>query len=137
LKTGSEIWQMLKNHSHSFWKKFQFSIRKRRCCQFFANTKCLHQGKQSFLWTESISIFLFYSAKIKPCYDCIYRAVWYIKMSAAYSFAMSETNKTKKRSAPDMCIEWTQTLIKFLKEQLQEYISLSLSSQSSSAVLTG
>lgn len=58
-------------------------------------------------------------------------------MSAAYASNMSETNKTKKRSAPDVSIEWTQTLIKFLKEQLQEYISLSLSSQSSSAVLPG
>jgi hypothetical protein len=48
--------------------------------------------------------------------------------------AMSETNKTKKRQVPDPSLEWTHTLIRFLKEQLQEFINLHASSQSSSSM---
>jgi hypothetical protein len=45
---------------------------------------------------------------------------------------MSETNKTKKRQAPDASLDWTETFTKFMKEQLQEFLSLHASNQSSS-----
>ncbi|XP_020279147.1 mediator of RNA polymerase II transcription subunit 12 isoform X2 [Pseudomyrmex gracilis] len=51
------------------------------------------------------------------------RAAWYIKLSSAYTVAVSEA-KIKKRQLPDPTTEWTGTLIKFLKDQLsklQEY----------------
>ena len=52
--------------------------------------------------------------------------------------AMSETNKTKKRQAQDPSLEWTHTLIKFLKEQLQEFMTLHTANQSSnSASMSG
>jgi hypothetical protein len=43
--------------------------------------------------------------------------------------AMSETNKTKKRQAPDASLDWTDTLNRFMKEQLQEFINLHASHQ--------
>ena len=46
---------------------------------------------------------------------------------------MSETNKTKKRQAPDASLEWTDTLTRFMKEQLQEFLNLNSSSQSGSS----
>ncbi|XP_040577805.1 mediator of RNA polymerase II transcription subunit 12-like protein isoform X2 [Lepeophtheirus salmonis] len=49
------------------------------------------------------------------------RAVWLIKMTAAYHTSMSETNKTKKRIfLPDPGLEWTQALTKFMREQLND-----------------
>ncbi|KAG7209569.1 hypothetical protein KM043_015646 [Ampulex compressa] len=51
------------------------------------------------------------------------RAAWFIKLSSAYTVAVSEA-KIKKRQLPDPTTEWTGTLIKFLKDQLsklQEY----------------
>ncbi|KAG8221965.1 hypothetical protein J437_LFUL007806 [Ladona fulva] len=47
------------------------------------------------------------------------RAAWFIKLSSAYTVAVSEA-KIKKRQLPDPSQEWTQTLIKFLKDQLQK-----------------
>ena len=51
------------------------------------------------------------------------RAIWYVKICAAYSAAMTETNKTKKRQASDPSQEWTHTLTRFLKDQLQELLT--------------
>ncbi len=59
------------------------------------------------------------------------RAVWFIKMTAAYSVAMAETNKTKKRQISDPSSEWTGVIVRFLKDQLTEINSL-IQSQSSS-----
>lgn len=53
------------------------------------------------------------------------RAAWFIKLSSAYTVAVSEA-KIKKRQMPDPTTEWTSTLLKFLKDQvpkLQEYYS--------------
>ncbi|KAI5713129.1 hypothetical protein M8J76_012279 [Diaphorina citri] len=62
------------------------------------------------------------------------RASWFIKLSSAYTVAVSEA-KIKKRQLPDPMLEWTGTMLKFLKEQLtklQEYYQHS----SSSSVIT-
>uniref|UniRef100_A0A8D9FIE5 Mediator of RNA polymerase II transcription subunit 12-like protein n=1 Tax=Cacopsylla melanoneura TaxID=428564 RepID=A0A8D9FIE5_9HEMI len=62
------------------------------------------------------------------------RATWFIKLSSAYTVAVSEA-KIKKRQLPDPMLEWTGTMLKFLKEQLmklQEYYQHSSSSSSSS-----
>lgn len=51
------------------------------------------------------------------------RATWFIKLSSAYTVAVSEA-KTKKRQMPDPSTEWTATLTKFLKDlvpKLQEH----------------
>ena len=46
-------------------------------------------------------------------------------MTAAYSLAMAETNKTKKRQvSSDPSSEWTVVLIRFLKEQLSEVCNI-------------
>ena len=42
------------------------------------------------------------------------RAIWYIKITAAYQLAMNETNKTKKRQASDPTQEWTHTLTRLV-----------------------
>nr|CAD7412729.1 unnamed protein product [Timema cristinae] len=55
------------------------------------------------------------------------RAAWFIKLSYAYTVAVSEV-KIKKRQLPDPTQEWTATLIKFLKDQLnklQDYYHMS------------
>ena len=52
-------------------------------------------------------------------------------MTAAYSLAMAETNKTKKRQVSDPSSEWTGVLVRFLKEQLSEVDGLIRSSSSS------
>ena len=52
------------------------------------------------------------------------RAVWYIKMLAAYNSAMSEMNKTKKRPQhPDPSQDWTHALTRYLRDQLQEILT--------------
>ncbi|XP_053693573.1 mediator of RNA polymerase II transcription subunit 12 [Sabethes cyaneus] len=43
------------------------------------------------------------------------RAAWFIKLSSAYTVAVSEA-KIKKRQMPDPATEWTGTLIKFMKD---------------------
>jgi mediator of RNA polymerase II transcription subunit 12 len=51
------------------------------------------------------------------------RAAWFIKLSSAYTVAVSEA-KIKKRQMPDPATEWTGTMIKFLKDlipKLMEY----------------
>lgn len=51
------------------------------------------------------------------------RAAWFIKLSSAYTVAVSEA-KIKKRQMPDPATEWTGTLIKFMKDlipKLQEH----------------
>ncbi|CAH0406083.1 unnamed protein product [Chilo suppressalis] len=45
------------------------------------------------------------------------RAAWFIKLSSAYTVAVSEA-KIKKRQLLDPTTEWTTTLIKFLKDQI-------------------
>lgn len=45
------------------------------------------------------------------------RAAWFIKLSSAYTVAVSEA-KIKKRQMPDPTTEWTGTTLKFLKDQL-------------------
>ncbi|KAJ9582558.1 hypothetical protein L9F63_003116, partial [Diploptera punctata] len=47
------------------------------------------------------------------------RAAWFIKLSYAHTVAISEV-KIKKRQLPDPSQEWTVTLIKFLKDQLNK-----------------
>lgn len=46
------------------------------------------------------------------------KAIWFIKMSNAYSVTLSEggSNKSKKRQLPDQNTEWTQILCKFTKD---------------------
>ena len=51
------------------------------------------------------------------------RAVWYVKMCAAYASAMTEMNKTKKRQASDPSQEWTHTLTRYLRDQLTELLT--------------
>ncbi len=51
------------------------------------------------------------------------RGIWYVKICAAYASAMTETNKTKKRQASDPSQEWTHTLTRFLKDQMQELLT--------------
>ena len=51
------------------------------------------------------------------------RAAWFVKLSSAYTVAVSEA-KIKKRQMPDPATEWTGTLIKFMKDlipKLQEH----------------
>ncbi|KAJ8669737.1 hypothetical protein QAD02_000996 [Eretmocerus hayati] len=63
------------------------------------------------------------------------RAAWFIKLSSAYTVAVSEA-KVKKRQLPDPMTEWTGTLIKFLKDQLtklQDYYHLGSHGSSSSS----
>ncbi|XP_055677088.1 mediator of RNA polymerase II transcription subunit 12 isoform X2 [Lutzomyia longipalpis] len=43
------------------------------------------------------------------------RAAWFIKLSSAYTVAVSEA-KIKKRQMPDPATEWTGTMIKFMRE---------------------
>ncbi|CAH0557477.1 unnamed protein product [Brassicogethes aeneus] len=45
------------------------------------------------------------------------RAAWFIKLSSAYTVAVSEA-KIKKRQMTDPTTEWTGTLLKFLKDQI-------------------
>lgn len=49
------------------------------------------------------------------------RAAWFIKLSSAYTVAVSEA-KIKKRQMPDPSTEWTGTMIKFLKELIPKLI---------------
>ena len=63
------------------------------------------------------------------------RAVWLVKMTSAYSVAISEA-KMKKRQLPDSSQEWTSTLTRFMGEQLsklQEFYQKNNSSSSSSS----
>ncbi len=60
------------------------------------------------------------------------RAVWLIKMTAAYGMAMQETNKKKGRLAPDPSQDWTTALVRFLKDQLVELNNLANAPSSSS-----
>lgn len=51
------------------------------------------------------------------------KAAWFIKLSSAYTAAVSEA-KIKKRQMPDPATEWTGTIIKFMKDlipKLQEH----------------
>lgn len=45
------------------------------------------------------------------------KAAWFIKLSSAYTVAVSEA-KIKKRQMPDPATEWTGTIIKFMKDLL-------------------
>ncbi|XP_055373234.1 mediator of RNA polymerase II transcription subunit 12 [Condylostylus longicornis] len=45
------------------------------------------------------------------------RATWFIKLSSAYTVAVSEA-KIKKRQIPDPTTEWTGTLVKYMKDLL-------------------
>ncbi|GFV97760.1 mediator of RNA polymerase II transcription subunit 12-like protein [Trichonephila clavipes] len=66
------------------------------------------------------------------------RAAWFIKMLSAYYAAISEA-KIKKRQLPDPSQEWTQTLCKFLREQLQklsEHHNSSVANSSSNSSTT-
>lgn len=49
------------------------------------------------------------------------RASWFIKLSSAYTVAVSEA-KIKKRQMPDPSTEWTSTIIKFLKDLIPKLI---------------
>ncbi|XP_050541697.1 mediator of RNA polymerase II transcription subunit 12 isoform X2 [Daktulosphaira vitifoliae] len=63
------------------------------------------------------------------------RATWFIKLSSAYTIAVSEAKIKSKRQLPDPTLEWTSTLLKFTKEQLiklQDYYQSTSSSNNSS-----
>ncbi|NWV85032.1 MD12L protein, partial [Dasyornis broadbenti] len=64
------------------------------------------------------------------------RAAWLIKMTCAYYAAISEA-KIKKRQATDPNIEWTQTVTKYLREQLSKVAEFyhGISSQGNSSVV--
>ncbi|XP_058826167.1 mediator of RNA polymerase II transcription subunit 12 isoform X2 [Topomyia yanbarensis] len=49
------------------------------------------------------------------------RAAWFIKLSSAYTVAVSEA-KIKKRQMPDPATEWTGTLIKFMKDLIPKLL---------------
>jgi hypothetical protein len=68
------------------------------------------------------------------CYEYGPWCLHTLKFRFFFFQAMSETNKTKKRQAPDASLDWTETLTRFMKEQLQEFINLHSSSQSSSGL---
>ena len=55
-------------------------------------------------------------------------------MTAGYSLAMAETNKSKKRTVSDPSSEWTGVLVRFLKEQISEVDGL-IRSSSRDAIL--
>ncbi|XP_015794701.1 mediator of RNA polymerase II transcription subunit 12-like protein isoform X2 [Tetranychus urticae] len=51
----------------------------------------------------------------------MFKANWFIKMSSAYSIALSETaNKSKKRQVIDQSQEWTGILCRFLRDLYQK-----------------
>lgn len=62
------------------------------------------------------------------------RATWFIKLSSAYTVAVSEA-KIKKRQMPDPSTEWTGTLIKFMKDLINRMSEKPTSSSSSSSNL--
>lgn len=67
------------------------------------------------------------------------RATWFIKLSSAYTIAVSEAKIKSKRQLPDPTLEWTSTLLKFTKEQLtklQDYYQNTNLSMSSSHYLS-
>jgi mediator of RNA polymerase II transcription subunit 12 len=66
------------------------------------------------------------------------RAAWFIKLSSAYTVAVSEA-KIKKRQMPDPATEWTGTMIKFLKDlipKLMDYYHTGPPVEKSAPVLT-
>lgn len=66
------------------------------------------------------------------------RASWFIKLSSAYTTAVSEA-KIKKRQIPDPATEWSGTLIKFMKDiipKLLEYYHTGPPNDKASSVLS-
>ncbi|XP_076454432.1 mediator of RNA polymerase II transcription subunit 12-like protein [Babylonia areolata] len=47
------------------------------------------------------------------------RAAWFIKMTAAHNMATQDT-RIRRRPAADQSMDWTQSLTKYLREQLQK-----------------
>nr|KAG5692294.1 hypothetical protein BaRGS_009504 [Batillaria attramentaria] len=47
------------------------------------------------------------------------RAAWFIKMTAAHNMA-TQDSRIRRRQAADQSIDWTQSLTKYLREQLQK-----------------
>ncbi len=65
------------------------------------------------------------------------RAVWFIKMTAAYAMAMQETNKKKGRPPQDPSQDWTSALVRFLKDQLAELNNLAHGASSLPGLVQG
>ncbi|XP_054168464.1 mediator of RNA polymerase II transcription subunit 12-like protein isoform X2 [Oppia nitens] len=83
-----------------------------------SNTKTLSQlSRKVPIFNKKEEIFSsLYEFKIP-----LFKAQWFIKMSAAHHLAISESNNKKsKRQMPDQSQEWTNALCKFLREQYQK-----------------
>ncbi|CAB4020698.1 Mediator of RNA polymerase II transcription subunit 12, partial [Paramuricea clavata] len=48
------------------------------------------------------------------------RATWFIKMTSAHQMALISESRNKKRQASDPAQEWTSTITKYLKDQLNK-----------------
>lgn len=85
------------------------------------NKPLMHLSKKAPNFNKKEEIFIMLCEYQVP----MMRAAWFIKLSSAYTVAVSEA-KIKKRQIPDPTTEWTGTLLKFMKEQvlkLQDYYS--------------
>ncbi|XP_008193999.1 mediator of RNA polymerase II transcription subunit 12 isoform X1 [Tribolium castaneum] len=85
------------------------------------NKPLMHLSKKAPNFNKKEEIFIMLCEYQVP----MMRAAWFIKLSSAYTVAVSEA-KIKKRQMPDPTTEWTGTMLKFLKEQilkLQDYYS--------------
>ena len=82
--------------------------------QDLASTKSLSQlSKKVPVFNKKEEIFDNLFEKDVP----IFRAVWYIKMTAAYNASMTtETKLTKKKQQTDPSFEWTLSLTRYMQE---------------------
>ncbi|CAL4069283.1 unnamed protein product, partial [Meganyctiphanes norvegica] len=60
------------------------------------------------------------------------RATWFIKMTSAYHESKVAESKIKKRQQPDISQEWTQTLVRLLREQLNKIAEIYLGTSNTS-----
>ncbi|RWS26166.1 thyroid hormone receptor-associated protein-like protein, partial [Leptotrombidium deliense] len=82
------------------------------------NSKSLTQlGRKVPIFNKKEEVFLqLYDSQVP-----MFKACWFIKVSSAYSIALTESgNKSKKRQLPDPSQEWTSALCKFLRELYQK-----------------
>jgi mediator of RNA polymerase II transcription subunit 12 len=113
------------NHKDNFWPA---TIRTKNAIETWfkdlaGNKPLMHLSKKAPNFNKKEEIFIMLCEYQVP----MMRAAWFIKLSLAYTVAVSEA-KIKKRQMPDPTTEWTGTLLKFLKEQivkLQDYYSQS------------
>ncbi|MPC43176.1 Mediator of RNA polymerase II transcription subunit 12 [Portunus trituberculatus] len=65
------------------------------------------------------------------------RATWFIKMTSAYQESKVAESKIKKRQQPDIAQEWTQTLTRLLREQLNKIAEIYLGNPSAATPPVG